>query len=211
MALPRTVKASTYRWAMKCSRATVSAVAAMTMVVAATAGCSSGPERSPAPYEVPEPSIEQPRSLPTADTLGVDRGDPVAVMVAMCTIVFTRDAATENSYSASYLRARDLMADPLAADLTKAGQVSRPYPKWASWVSEKAWVDGECEPNEITSADGSNPNTDRKTIQVLTVTETIQPAGNAEERTEQEWTVFTTAEKTGDGNWQVTQFDLDAT
>lgn len=137
---------------------------------------------------------------PTPNDHGMD--DPIRVLETVCSTVFTRDAASEESYSDSYKRARAFFTPNLAKDLFKPTKGIRPYPQWVRWQEQKAWITGAC-----TATAAQHPvDTDKAVSRVLSVTETVETAdGTTTEQ--QSWVVYATASKTSDG-WRVGQFTV---
>lgn len=188
--------------------------AAMAFLLAA---CGADEPSEPAP-STPPTQISPDRTgrtLPTPTTDPEITADPLETMRAMCDAVFTRDAATEQSYSDSYRRAKALMTPQLEQTLLKQTGRTRPFPQWVQWQQQHAWIAGTC---KVTTSE--HPVDTRTTVsRILEVTETVEPAqtmcqpddmacapesGTAEHK---DWVVYATATQTSDG-WRVSQFNV---
>lgn len=192
-------------------RKRIEIVAAALLVTATVVGCNTSTtdtntDRSwtaPAPpssMSAEPPSQRGAPDLPTVETMRPDRADALQVMRAFCEIVFSRNAATENSFSTSLWRAENLMTPKLASDLLQAPKNVRPLPQWVQWQRQQAWIRAAA-----TEASDEHPPDSPTNVSRVFVVEEHPYAGDGDELDAVQSVAWVTATKES-GSWWITQF-----
>lgn len=204
--LPRSVAGLGYRHFMTtwtCRRICVGGVLAAVCALMVACGTSTEPATQNTPEERSHTSTSQtPMVLPTSASVNPDRTDPLAVMLAMCEIVFTRDASQEPSYSSSYQRAADLMTPGLRTQLLQPAKAVRPLPQWVQWQNQNAHIRGGC----AETADQHPADTADRRSRVLAVTESVT-SSSGDVSAGDGAAVWATTSRVG-GAWAVSRFDV---
>lgn len=169
------------------------------------AGCSRTGQDSaqPDPSSPADRSQEgQPRrELPTDRTVDVDYANPDDVISALCRIVYSRDAGTEERYSDSYRRALGLMTPGMAKQFRSPPNI-RPLPQWVRWQRDDAQIEGSCRIVPSVAA----PDTDRSVTRLVYATQVVY-RGDGTTETLRPAVIYSTADKVGD-RWLVSSFDV---
>lgn len=151
-------------------RRALTSVAALSLVAAVVAGCSTSSEESaPQPTEA-APTKVLPSSLPALDASTIDTSDPDAVAIAFAETSYTLLPGVDPDMNAGMARAAAVLEPKLADDIR--GQVGRSSPgyEWNQWAQAGAMVDATAaiDTQEVP------PQTDREAYRMVRVTQTVE-------------------------------------